>query len=552
MIEAKGSALAERTSSPAGRGDLGAAIAYFMDGGLTLFVLGTMLSGVYRFPADVVFSRIVPGAAIGIVVGNVLLTLLARRLASREGRDDVTAIPLGVDMISVVAMVFFVLGPVYSANVQAMGEHAAAMLAWKAGVGVTLWAGFIKLAFAPFARAIIRHIPMMALFGSMASLVTVWLGSDAMLDVLARPEIGLMVMTVMLIALIAGHRLPFGAPGALAAVLFGTCAYYALAAVGGVPGYSFPVLPLPALSPPMPTSAGLETVFGPAFPLVGVILPLAVFVTITAINVAAGSIAMGDNVDARAIVAADAVATLASALFGNVAQTTPYFGHATYKRAGGRLNYSLMAVGAVALLACSGAVMIAAAAIPDAVLKTILVVVAADILRITFSRGEARHAPALLFALVPAVVNFACVKVSDLLGRIQSALVAGGVDAHTLAGADWHARFAIMTALANGYVLTSLVWGAIVVWTIDGHMRRASGAAAIAAALTLFGLMHSVLPSSEIYFPWRLPMPHAAEALPYRFAAGYAGMAVVLFLCARPARVRQQAPVEALVSNGQV
>ena len=55
------------------------------------------LVGIFQFPADVVFGRMFPGTAFGVLIGNLLYTLMARRLAARSGRDDVTAMPLGLD-----------------------------------------------------------------------------------------------------------------------------------------------------------------------------------------------------------------------------------------------------------------------------------------------------------------------------------------------------------------------------------------------------------------------------------------------------------------------
>ena len=51
------------------------------------FLLGFIamaLVGIFQFPADVVFGRMFPGTAFGVLVGNVLYTWMARRLAARN------------------------------------------------------------------------------------------------------------------------------------------------------------------------------------------------------------------------------------------------------------------------------------------------------------------------------------------------------------------------------------------------------------------------------------------------------------------------------------
>lgn len=49
-----------------------------------------------------------------MLVGNLLYTLMARRLAARTGRDDVTAMPLGLDAPTSIGMALLVLGPAFA------------------------------------------------------------------------------------------------------------------------------------------------------------------------------------------------------------------------------------------------------------------------------------------------------------------------------------------------------------------------------------------------------------------------------------------------------
>src|SRR5271170_1698665 len=60
-----------------------------------LLIVG--LAPICGFPLSFVASHILPGAAISILAGNIFYAWQARRLASKEDRSDVTAIPFGVD-----------------------------------------------------------------------------------------------------------------------------------------------------------------------------------------------------------------------------------------------------------------------------------------------------------------------------------------------------------------------------------------------------------------------------------------------------------------------
>ena len=51
----------------------------------------------FKFPADLVLQRMVPGTALGVLAGDLVYTWLAVRLMRRTGREGVTAIPFGID-----------------------------------------------------------------------------------------------------------------------------------------------------------------------------------------------------------------------------------------------------------------------------------------------------------------------------------------------------------------------------------------------------------------------------------------------------------------------
>ncbi|NIN35039.1 MAG: NCS2 family permease, partial [Gammaproteobacteria bacterium] len=61
---------------------------------------------------DFVFTRILPAAALSILLGNLYYAWQARRLAIQEQRDDVTALPYGINTVSLFAHIFLVMLPV--------------------------------------------------------------------------------------------------------------------------------------------------------------------------------------------------------------------------------------------------------------------------------------------------------------------------------------------------------------------------------------------------------------------------------------------------------
>ena len=178
-----------------------------------------MLIGVFQFPADLVLYRMVPGTALGVLVGDLAYTWLALRLMTRTGRDDVTAMPFGIDTPTLFAMVFGVVGPVKMAT----GD---AMLAWKVGMGVTIAIGLVKtaLSFAgDFAR---RVVPRAALLGSIAGIAILLIAFLPALKVIRDPLVGLPTLTILRVALLGRVRMPWNLPGAFVAVVAGTAIFW--------------------------------------------------------------------------------------------------------------------------------------------------------------------------------------------------------------------------------------------------------------------------------------------------------------------------------------
>jgi len=506
--------------------DLNAGMAFFLDVTVNLFVIASILIGGFHFPTEVVFGRIIPGSVAGILFGNIAMYWLTRKTREATGNPRLTSIPVGMDLPTEFGMCFFILGPTFAANVATLGPDAAAHKAWVLGMACTVWMAAVKFGLSFFGRAMQRELPQMALVGAMAGIATVWLGAEALYGVFSLPEVGIVSLVIMMFALIAGHKLPFNLPGAVFAIIGGTLLYYILAFAGAGDGYV--VNSLPSLSPalPAPTLEGYMAVFGDVTTKLGIIVPFALLIAASSVNVVAGAKITGDDFDAGKVVRLDAAATAVSALMGGVVQTTPYFGHATYKRMGARTGYALGAAGVATVFGFLGVIAFASQMMPEAVLKPIFVVVACDILRLAFSGADIRHAPALLFATVPGILNYAYTKVSDLMGRIGSA-------AHTLSP-DWMKDYYVLGAMARGYILTSLIWGALVVWIIDRKLIRAAFAAFTAALFTEFGIIHSVLPSSGMYFPWAIPhVDGNMETLPHRLALGYFIGGVLLLIASR-------------------
>src|SRR6188508_1458032 len=116
----------------AAAGDINAFFGLMLDNVVNLAVLAGILVFGFGFPADLVYTRMFPGTALGVMIGDLVYTWMAFRLAKRTGRQDVTAMPLGLDSPSTIGMALTVLGPAFiAAKTRAPGgADQAAIIAW--------------------------------------------------------------------------------------------------------------------------------------------------------------------------------------------------------------------------------------------------------------------------------------------------------------------------------------------------------------------------------------------------------------------------------------
>src|SRR4029079_19702803 len=93
------------------RGDVDGFFGLALDNLVQLLVLSELCRAVLGFPDALVYGRILPGAAVSILLGYLLYASHAMRLARSTGRTDVCALPYGINTVSLFAHVFLVMLP---------------------------------------------------------------------------------------------------------------------------------------------------------------------------------------------------------------------------------------------------------------------------------------------------------------------------------------------------------------------------------------------------------------------------------------------------------
>src|ERR1700685_2640006 len=191
-------------------GDVDGSFGLFFSGFPDLLLI-VGLAPVCGFPLGFVASRILPGVAISILSGNLFYAWQARRLALREGRRDVTALPFGVNAPTLFAYVFLIMGPIY------VRTHDAA-LAWHAGVFASLFSGIVQTAGAFCTDWLRRNTPRAALLSPLAGLALAYLCLGFVFGVFQQPAVALLPMLVLFSLYGSQLKLPYRLPPGLLAL----------------------------------------------------------------------------------------------------------------------------------------------------------------------------------------------------------------------------------------------------------------------------------------------------------------------------------------------
>jgi AGZA family xanthine/uracil permease-like MFS transporter len=455
-----------------------------------------------------------PGTALGVLIGDLVYTVMAVRLARRTGRDDVTAMPFGIDTPTLFAMVFGVLGPVKMAT----GD---AVLAWKVAMAVTIAIGLLKCALSFAGDWARRVVPRAALLGSIAGVAILLIAFLPMLKILSDPLVGMVALIVLLLALVGGVRMPFGVPGAFAAVAAGALLFWLRAGLGGT-AHPPPVAGVGlALAVPWPTLAWLSAVDA-ALPYLAIALPFALVTIVGGIDNAESAAAAGDEYRTRDVLLTEAVATVLTGVCGGVIQNTPYIGHPAYKAMGARAGYTLATGLAIGLGASVGALGVLVGLLPEAAVAPILVFIGLEITAQAFLASPARHGAAVALTFVPVAAAVVLIQ----LGSVLSALGRTPADLTGEAAATYRA----LLVLGNGFILTALLWGSALVFIIERRPGATATVFAVASLATLCGLVHSPLPSGAVFWPWSATAPLAIAA---PLAGAYGALAGLALLTAR-------------------
>lgn len=451
---------------------------------LNVIVLSGLCLAVIQLPDDVVFGRILPALGIALPLGNIWYAILARRLARRENRTDVTALPYGPSVPHMFIVVLVVMLPVYL-------QSGDPLKAWHAGLAWALIVGGIILLGAIFGPWIRKWTPRAAMLGALAGISITFISMSPAAQMWEAPWIAFVTFGFILVGWLGFRKMPFNAPVGLVAVVAGTVIAWIAVLLGwsdilkpSAVAESISTIGLYLPIPGGEVFAGLQDIA----PLLATAIPLGIYNFTEAMTNVESAAAAGDKYSARAVLTADGLGAIIGAFLGSPFPPAVYIGHPGWKKVGGRIGYSLVTGIVVALVCFSGLVGLFLGIFPMQALVPILLFIGLVIGAQATNVSALRYAPAIIIAMLPSLAQWASGLIDNSLGAAGTNAAEVGLDKLAGNGVIYEG----LTLFGSGAVLAGVLLGAITVFVIDRRMYAAAVTSGICVVLSFFGLINAV------------------------------------------------------------
>src|SRR4051794_40005819 len=401
------------------RGDLNAFFGLGINMLVNVLVLAGLCVGVVHMAPDDVYQVVLPALGIELLIGNVFYFHLARRLAIKEGRDTVTAMPYGPSVPHMFIVTLVIMLPTYLATKDPIA-------AWTAGLAWAFIIGCIILIGAFVGPSIRRWTPRAAMLGTLAGISLTFISMRPGAQMWGALWIALPVFMIIIAGFIAGVRLPGNFPVGLAALLVGT-------AIGWIGGFMEPAavgdaaksiaVGIPSLNIDL-LSDGLSGIS----PLLATAIPLGIYNFTEAMSNVESAAAAGDSYNLRSVLLADGTGAVIGSCLGSPFPPAVYIGHPGWKDAGGRTGYSMASGVVIALMCFLGLFGLLSAVLPIPAIVPILLFIGFMIGAQAFQASPKVHAAAVIAALIPNIAQWATGLMDNVLAAAGTSVAQVGED----------------------------------------------------------------------------------------------------------------------------
>lgn len=461
------------------KGDFDGLIGLFIDNLVNLLII-TGLCQAIGMPADLIFGKILPGTATAVLAGNIFYSWQAHRLAQREGRTDVTALPYGINTVSLFAFFALIIAPIYL-------QTKNADLAWKVGVISCFISGFFEGIGAFVGDRLRRLTPRAALLSTLAGIAISFIALDQTLKIWDRPIIAFIPLALIMAEYFSHAKLPFRIPAGFYAMVIGSVIAWSTGAMDAgrlgesthhvtvyTPDFAFidiftgigynDILPYLSISIPM----GLMAFFG------------------TLQNLESAS-AAGDTYPAMPALAMNGIGSMIGSLFGSPFPTTVYIGHPGWKGLGARSGYSIINGALISIICFTGLMSVIESAMPLAAGYPILLWIGVIITAQAFQATPKEHAPAVALGLLPSISAWGLNLLRQFInseGKYSTAQI-NEIISNTLP----HLK-GILT-FSEGSLFSGMFLSAVAVYLIEKNFLKAFYWTLPLIIFSYFGFIHS-------------------------------------------------------------
>ncbi|MFP4281068.1 MAG: NCS2 family permease [Opitutales bacterium] len=479
---------------PLVKGDWDGLFALGLDNLLMLLLMSSLCLGVLGFSPDLFFGRVLPATAIGLVIGNLFYARMALRLARAENRNDVCAMPYGINLLTVFVYVLQVMLPAQGmALADGLDKEAADRLAWHAGLAACLGSGLIEFLGAFIVTRLQRITPRAALLAALAGIGIFFIAMDFVFRSFTYPLVGFTTLAITLLVYFGRVRIRGGVPAGLLILGLGTAlAWLFYRGEGGlVPVGQWSTAQF-GLHLPLPVFGELAQALPYMVQFLPIIIPMGLINLVLSLQNIESAAAAGDRYEARPVLLFNGLGTLAAAGFGSPFPTTIYIGHPGWKSLGARAGYSTLNAVVMSLICFTGSLSLIGYLVPVEAGMAILIWIGLMMGAQAFQATPAAHAPAVVIGLLPALGAFAAMVVKNGFRAAgygsEEAFDPGLIDA-LQAQMGFFADGVF--ALEQGYVYTSMILAAATVAIIERHFRTAALWFLVGAVLAAIGFVHS-------------------------------------------------------------
>jgi len=524
------------------KGDIDGFLGLALDNVVQILIIIGLCRGVLGFGDELIYRTILPGVAVSFLVGNLLYARAALKLARATGRDDVCALPYGINTPIMIAYVFLVMRPAKELALAA-GAADPNRVAWQAGLVACFACGAIELAGSLVAEKIRKVTPRAAMLATLGGIGLSFLALGFLLETFSKPIVGIVTLGVMFVLYFGRVRFGRGIPGIALAVAVGTGLSWliGLAPVGEQPaahlGLALPHLVLGDLWHGLTGHHLLATL--------SIILPTGLLGALASLQNIESAEAAGDAYPVRPAMTINGLGTIAAACCGSAFPLSIYIGHPGWKAIGARAGYSTLNGLFVTLLCLTGGASLVAWAIPADAGIAIIIWVGIVIAVQAFQVVPPRHFVSVVVGLLPAFAAWGALLAKNALRATGYGAAGGPVFSPALLEKFRAESFWIEGAFAleQGFIYCALIWSAMTFFIVERQFARAAAWSGLAAALSLLGLMHSwkfTASDTVIHVPLLDRLVGSGETSgwvalfpAWPFATGYALFALLLLAAQR-------------------